>query len=129
MTNIKNLPLIYTRCGDLNCNRVLIQKKRPVKGFFYGFANEHDEIVIPCEFDYALDFHQGYAVVRKNNEWGIIKEDGTFLIDYDYDLIYSFNDEGIALALKNNRNYWITTTGEILHHREELENFLNLKKR
>lgn len=64
----------------------------------YGYVNEEGEIVIPCEFDYATSFSDGYALVERDEDelgwgkWGIIDTTGSFVDDNEWDDVRSFRE-------------------------------------
>jgi len=52
----------------------------------YGFVNKTGKVVVAPQFDYALPFKDGVAMVRNNKfKWGMIDKTGKFLVPYKYD--------------------------------------------
>ena len=45
----------------------------------YGFIDFDGNIVISPKYDYAEDFNEGYAKVRKGNKWGYIDKNDNWL--------------------------------------------------
>ncbi len=69
----------------------------------FGYINDSGDVVIPCEYDSALDFKYGKAIVRKGRYSGIIDVDGNIIIpftytgfnsSYDHNVIAAANEEG-----------------------------------
>ncbi len=51
----------------------------------YGYINnETKELEIPYQFDVAGQFKDGKAMVKKEGLWGVIKEDGSFILPIEY---------------------------------------------
>ena len=42
----------------------------------YGYINEHNQIVIPFNYDYALAFSEGFAVVKRYGKYGYVDRFG-----------------------------------------------------
>lgn len=71
----------------------------------YGFQDENGEVVIPIQYDHALDFSEGLAAVQeksRNGRWGYIDRDGGTEIPMQYANAGSFH-EGLA---------WVRGAGE-----------------
>lgn len=84
----------------------------------YGYADASGKIVIPCKYDGAKPFRNGYAAVEKyeyingapvmsdeyDPRWGVIDESGKVIIPFKYNFYYDAeNDiplfsEGIAIV-------------------------------
>ena len=58
-------------------------------------SSENLQYVIPPIFDYAREFSDGLAVVKKDGKYGYINKNGETVIDYQYYLAEDFYD-GIA---------------------------------
>lgn len=67
-----------------------------LKGKLYGFANSKGQITIEPKYDYVSLFINGFAQVRLNNKWGVIKQDGTLIIEVMANSIYRFDSNGLA---------------------------------
>lgn len=50
----------------------------------FGFCNQDKKVIIPCEYDDALQFSDGLAAVKKNNKWGFIDTKGELVIPCKY---------------------------------------------
>lgn len=55
---------------------------------YYGFIDHLGKIIIPLEYDYASDFHNGYSIVSKNGKYGLIDIEGNIVIPIVYDRIF-----------------------------------------
>ena len=67
---------------------------------FY-FINAKGEKVFNKEFALAKGFNNGYACVAESFDdgpWGVINEEGEFIIPYKYDSIQNFNEEGYCVV-------------------------------
>lgn len=90
---------------------------KEVKGK-YGYADASGKIVIPCKYDGAKPFRNGYAAVEQyeyingapvmsveyDPHWGVIDEKGKVIIPFNYDFFYyEYKDiplfsEGMAIV-------------------------------
>ena len=55
---------------------------------YYGFIDHLGKVIIPLEYDYASDFHDGYSIVSKNGKYGLIDIEGNIVIPIIYDRIF-----------------------------------------
>ncbi|MDH6308617.1 hypothetical protein M2451_000928 [Dysgonomonas sp. PFB1-18] len=81
-----------------NINKELIPVRVDGK---WGYADSQDNIVIPCQYDYACFFESGIAQVRLNDKWGIIDQRNRFKIPCIYSLIVPFADGRFKVYLNN----------------------------
>lgn len=44
----------------------------------YGYINEFGEWAIPATFDFAMPFSEGFAVVKNEEMWGLINDEGVW---------------------------------------------------
>ena len=63
-------------------NLLLIVDKKTEK---YGYINTSFEKKIPCVYDEALDFNNGYAAVKQNGKWGFIDSNNKTIIPFRYE--------------------------------------------
>jgi len=67
----------------------------------YGFLNKKGQVVVPAKYEYATDFHNGYASVQMNVDgtmkWGCINHDGVEVVPCIYDN-RTVIENGIALV-------------------------------
>jgi hypothetical protein len=64
---------------------------------FFGFTQTTDT------FETISPFHEGFAAVKKGNQWGFINTEGTIVIDFRDDLVTTKTHEGAYPVFKNNR--------------------------
>ena len=67
----------------------------------YGYYNETGNWEIPPQYDSAMSFEGGCAIVSKNGNYGVIDVSGTEIIPFEYDFIYSVSSEPALFALRS----------------------------
>ena len=72
----------------------------------YGFIDETGKVVIPCIYDYAVNFSEGLAVVRRDNKYGFVNKSGEEVIPCKYSSASSFS-EGFAIVVDDKRHLGI----------------------
>ena len=60
-------------------------------------------VVIPIQYQSVLDFTLGTALVQTNNKLGLIRQDGTYLLEPEYDTLENL---GYGLYLAQQGNQW-----------------------
>lgn len=67
----------------------------------YGFADESQNVVIPCIYDHTSNdiFLGKYIAVEKDEKWGVVDINNNPVLSPDYDSVF-FEDDS-AVALKN----------------------------
>lgn len=89
----------------------------------YGFIDKGDSLIIPCQYEYAEDFSEGVAVVRKNGKFGYIDKEGNVILPIEYDDARSFCN-GITKVKMHNRFIFINKEGdEITLNKEQKQAF------
>jgi hypothetical protein len=90
----------------------------------YGFIDKTGKEKIPFIYDYAYNFHEGYALVTKNGKNGFISPDNKILIPLIYDEItyyisyypaskdFPYFENGKVKVLLNGNEYYINKKGE-----------------
>lgn len=68
----------------------------------FGFANLKREIVIPMQYTSVLDFSLGLSQVQLGSRLGVIRQDGTYLIQPEYGSLYHM-DAGLYIAQKGTK--------------------------
>ena len=68
----------------------------------WGFADSSGKVVIPIQYQSVLDFTLGTALVRINNKMGLIRQDGTYLIQPEYGTLLPL-DCGLYVVQKGSR--------------------------
>ena len=85
-----------------------------------GFMDSTGRVIKQPVLDQAYDFKNGVAWVKKNNLWGCINKQGSFIVKPQYDNISHLNDkdytENRCLLVKKNKQYGLVDikTGEEL---------------
>jgi hypothetical protein len=51
-----------------------------------GYCTPDKTLIIPVQYDVAMPFFKGFAWVKQNGLWGLIKPDGTFHIEPKYEM-------------------------------------------
>ena len=91
------------------------------KDGLYGFVDSEKKLVIPYQFQFALDFSDGMALVcNENNEIGYINTKGELVIPYQYDNPSERNGndfhEGLCAVVVDGEHEWfsyIDKTGKL----------------
>ena len=65
----------------------------------FGYANVRGEVVIPMQYTSVLDFSLGLGQVRLGNKLGVIRQDGKYLLQPEYDSLLHIN-AGLYIAQK-----------------------------
>lgn len=111
-TDIDGNTLFSLRAGDYSCWRFSegMCRVSDEKTGFYGFIDRTGRMVIPCDMDYADDFHDGLALFVKDGRAGFIDKSGAVVIPCEFDQATSF-ENGRAVVKKNGAYGEIDTTG------------------
>jgi len=80
------------------------------RGGKYGFIDLKGQIVVPCEWDDATTFKEGFATVMKNNLYSFIDRSGRQIVPLQYDFIAPFT-EGVAFFKRGNKFGFINSQG------------------
>ena len=67
------------------------------EGGLWGFANAAGELVVPIQYQSVLDFDLGTALVQTGGRLGLIRPDGTYLLEPVYDTLKALR-AGLYLA-------------------------------
>lgn len=76
-----------------------------------GFKDEKGITVIEPIYEFAENFKNGLALVRRNGKFGFIDILGNVVIDIKFDNAYSFDNER-ALVFLENKKFYIDKSGE-----------------
>ena len=79
----------------------------------WGYIDTSGMIVIPCQFDLADQFSEGYAAVMSGSKWGFIDHVGDTLVSYKYDEVRKFVN-GYAAVRHGQKWGYIDTEGQEL---------------
>lgn len=80
----------------------------------YGYMNKKGVRIIPTVFDAADDFTDGYAIVSRDNLYGVIDTSGKFVIDAEYQFIYYLGDGFFQIKNESGRAGVISSIGELV---------------
>ena len=61
----------------------------------YGYIDKNGKVVIDFKYDFASEFSEGLARVKKGEKYGYIDKNGNVVIDFIYDDADNFSD-GLA---------------------------------
>lgn len=89
------------------------------KDGLWGFKDNTGKIVIPCEYDSAGVFSDGFAAVELNGKWGFIDKAGNEVIPCKYEGIKSSFSNGKAEVMENGKLKSIDKTGNEIIAEEE----------
>ena len=87
------------------------------EGNKWGYADSTLQIKIKPQFDYALPFYEGRAIVisKENDQWSCMfidengkKTAGSFFMAYPY-------RNGVAMYVQNKKSYFINKAGKIIY--------------
>ena len=76
----------------------------------WGFVDKNGNEVIPCKYDGAWYFSEGFALVQMNDKWGFIDKNGNEVIPCKYDDAGGFS-EGFALVQMNGKWGFVDKNG------------------
>ncbi len=71
----------------------------------WGYINDHGEWIIPPEYDYALPFSQGLAIVKLENKNFVIDKSGRILNQTGFDEAYGFTCDRCAVRVDKHWGY------------------------
>src|SRR6218665_2201773 len=58
----------------------------------YGFIDRQGFLQIPCQYDNALNFQDGLAIVRQKDKYSFIRKDGSLLSSLVFDSCEPFSE-------------------------------------
>ena len=76
----------------------------------WGFIDRSGKVVIPCEYEDAGNFSEGFAPVKKDGKWGYISRTGEVKIPFEFDKASDFSEE-YAVVSKNGKAGFIDKNG------------------
>lgn len=69
------------------------------KDNYWGILGKNDEWIIKPGFNFIYEFYNGLAVADQNDKWGLLKKDGTWKINNDYEeLIYDGSNSILVIT-------------------------------
>lgn len=106
----KILPLLLTLLGSFAFASDTLEICRGSSGLV-GFC-KNGEVVIDQQFFDASDFIDGHAAVLKDDKWGIINENGHFIVEPIFDEVYNCtNAPDQILVRTGNKWHFINSYG------------------
>jgi hypothetical protein len=78
----------------------------------YGMIDKEGNFVITPQYDALRTYHHGYAAACLNGLWGFIDETGNVAIEFKYDYVSNFDDNGNAHVELNGQTNSINLRGE-----------------
>ncbi len=106
----------YAYIGPYSDNLFAVARFNDSKDVLMGYVNKSGEAVIEPKYMRAYDFHNGKALVMKEQElYQIIDKDGNVLRELEYDLVVPAND-GTSYLVRNKDNLfgYIDNEGNVL---------------
>lgn len=79
----------------------------------YGFIDHKGKIIIPAKYAFAGQFHDGLAIILKNEKYGFIDKEGKEIIPCQYDNVFDFS-QGRAIVEKEGKLGVIDVTGNFV---------------
>lgn len=70
----------------------------------WGYVNEKNEWIIPAQYDLAKAFVNGTAIVKLEDKYGIIFDDGSYAVEPELDDAWSW--EEFIIARKGEKDEW-----------------------
>lgn len=88
----------------------------------YGFVNSHGEMVIDPVYDYAESFHEGRAVVGRDEKYGFIDERGEIVVPLKYEACGSFRS-GVGWGRLGQKKVFFDPDGNVLFKESDADHF------
>lgn len=112
----KRIPAIYCSASGFSDGLAAVKK-----GDIWGYIDTGNHVVLDFQFDYARSFKQERAIVKVGEFYGVINEDGEFVIPPCYYDLMPYELEGDRYYLSRDSTFFqgiIDSAGrEILPHR------------
>lgn len=109
------IPLIYNEIDHL-CGEKIVGAEKDGK---WGFLNLKNEEVIPFIYDNVKGYGDGLIAVKEGDKWGFIDIEGKQILPFKYDEVIFAFDDGFALIVIDNINYFIDKNGDLYEFVEE----------
>lgn len=96
---------------------ILVGGKIPVsRDGKYGYVTTALEIPENLPYDYASNYKNGVAAVRKGDQWALIDSNETFLTDYIFEAVIldaydTCCNQGVTFVKKDGKYYMVNTQG------------------
>jgi uncharacterized protein (TIGR02145 family) len=77
----------------------------------FGYRNKNGEAAINPQFDFAMPFFDGMAVVEVGNKFGAVDKKGDIIINPQYDTLY-YDSDGLFMTKAGKKFGWVNKKGE-----------------
>jgi hypothetical protein len=77
----------------------------------YAYINKFGELLTGFDFEEAKDFQDGVGRIKMNGKFGLIDKFGSPITCCEYDYISEFEENGLAIAKKNEFNVLLDKEG------------------
>lgn len=101
-----NKEAYYSKSGKMICDNLCDSVSDVIEGMFWCYDNDSNKYKVysvdgrqisNSTFDDIGEMANGLVVVKKGDKWGVLKEDGSLIVDFLYDEVYLGDGEYIAL--------------------------------
>lgn len=80
----------------------------------WGFVDKNNHTVIPFIYEQVWHFHNGFAKIRNNQQYGIIDLTGKIIIPTQYQWLDDINEQGLIRFQQNNQFGFINRDNQIV---------------
>lgn len=106
------VPVIYEKIAIQDIDKGIVTGyKDGNETVFHLDVSKFEEQLNSSDYDFIGDFIDGFAIVAKEERWGIINESGKEIVPTIYDLVSNFKD-GYAIVNYNNKYGFVNELGE-----------------
>ena len=99
---------VYTEVNSFSCGLASVRNEKNL----YGFVNQAGEEVIPCQYDDASGFTNGWAAVKRGNAWGYIDLNGKAQTAFIFERYSLFNGSTVHVKVLNEGYEILNNRGE-----------------
>ncbi len=113
---LNDKPYPFSYIGDFQEQRAVIQEFVNRTEFLYGYLDSSGNIIIPPQYTYAHDYHEGKAVVgMKDGTSAIIGLEGEILTTYSYEQMGPLSEGLISFRKKaQDKAGYINEAGKVI---------------
>ena len=112
------VPATYVDAGSFVNGLCPVATKDPsgvgILNMLWGYINNNGEIIIPINYNYADDFNEDLACVKKGEKYGYINNKGETIIPFNYDGANPFSEK-LAIVEKGEKEMVIDKKGEVVY--------------
>jgi hypothetical protein len=80
----------------------------------YGYMDQTGKLVIPLQYEFAGDFKQGLALVKKDGKAGLIDKQQNVVLPFEYESVVAYPESGVIVAAKGAAMGALTLKGKPL---------------